>query len=165
ARRLGAKEKSSQVSSDDPTYRLYSLLDSKYNGKLEDFFLLADVVNDPKNPGQPQQHILRVDYSKDRGFGKLNIHMRTVGQVTPDQLKAYTPKQIFEFAESDTAKFTKTDPGGFGKPGDVYIMPVSDGGAMASASVTSEVQALYQHLVTDYILPALEKKGPDGSGT
>ena len=37
AGRLGAKEKASQISPNDPTVRLYSLLDSKYNGKLDDF--------------------------------------------------------------------------------------------------------------------------------
>jgi len=62
--RLGAKDKTPQVGPNDPTVRLYSLLDSKYNGKLDDFILLADVFNDPKIPGQPQQHVLRVDYAK-----------------------------------------------------------------------------------------------------
>ncbi len=161
--RLGAKEKSSQVSSDDPTLRLYNLLDSKYNGKLDDFYLLADVVNDPKNPGQPQQHVLRVEYSKDRAFGKLRIYMRTVAQVTPEQLKAYTPKQIYEFAENDSAKFTKTDPGSFGKVGDVYFEPVADG-ALGTVPISSEVQTQYDHLVTQYLIPALEKKTADGSG-
>ena len=111
AGRLGAKEKTSQVSPDDPTLRLYSLLDSKYNGKVDAFCVLADVVNDPKNPGQQQQHVLRIEYNKDHGFGKLNIHVRTVAQLTPEQLKTYTPQQIYDFAETDSAKFTKTDPG------------------------------------------------------
>ena len=52
ARRLGAKEKTPGIGPNDPTVRLYSLLDSKYNGKLNDFFLLADVVNDPRIPGK-----------------------------------------------------------------------------------------------------------------
>src|SRR5271157_3222236 len=115
---------------------VFSLLDSKYSGKLNDFFLLADVVNDPKNPGQSQQHVLRVDYGKDRAFGKLNIHVRTVGQLSPDQLKTYTPKQVYDFAETDSAKFTKTDPGTFGRAGDLYFEPTSDGGAMGTATVT-----------------------------
>ncbi len=68
---LEAKEKTPQLSPNDPTVRLYSLLDSKYNGKLEDFCLLADVVSDPKNPGQSEQHVLRIEYNKDRAFGKL----------------------------------------------------------------------------------------------
>ncbi|MGO8790910.1 MAG: hypothetical protein ACLQVL_26500 [Terriglobia bacterium] len=162
--RLGAKDKSPQVSSDDPTFRLYSLLDSKYNGKLDDFYLLADVANDPKNPGQPQQHVLRVEYSKDRAFGKLRIYVRTVGQVTPEQLKAYTPKQIYEFAENDSAKFTKTDPGSFGKVGDVYFEPVADG-ALGTTAISSEVQTQYERFVTQYLIPALEKKTAEGSGT
>jgi hypothetical protein len=165
AGRLGAKEKSSQVGPNDPTVRLYNLLDSKYNGKLDDIFLLSDVFNDPKNPGQAQQHVLRIDYSKDRAFGKLNIHVRTVAQLTPEQLKAYSPKQIYDFADSDSAKFTKTDPGPFGKPGDVYFEPSSDGGAMGTVPVTPEVQAQYERFVTQYLLPILEKKAAGGNGS
>jgi hypothetical protein len=162
--RLGAKERAPQASSNDPTVRLYSLLDAQFNGKLDDFVLLADVVDDPKNPGQTQQHVLRVEYGKDRVFGKLNIHVRTVAQLTPEQLKTYTPKQIYDFAETDTAKFTKTDPGPFGKPGDVYFEPASDGGAMGSVPSTPEVQSQYERFVTQYLLPALEKKAAGGSG-
>jgi hypothetical protein len=160
--RLGAKDKAPQVSSDDPTLRLFNLLDSKYNGKLEDFCVLADVVNDPKNPGQAQQHVLRVEYAKDTAFGKLRIYVRTVAQLTPEQLKAYTPKQVYEFGEADSAKFTKTDPGGFGRPGDVYFEPPADGAALATAPATPEVQARYERFVTQYLLPALEKKASGG---
>ena len=163
APRLGAKDKTSQVNPNDPTLRLYSLLDSKFNGKLDDLILLADVFNDPKIPGQPQQHLVRVDYGKDRAFGKLNIRVRTVGQPTPEQLKAYNPSQMYGFAETDSAKFTKTDPGPFGKPGDVYFETAADGGALATAAVTPEVQAEYERLVTQYLLPALEKKAAGGS--
>jgi hypothetical protein len=163
ARRLGAKDKTPVVGPNDPTVRLYSLLDSKYDGKLENFILLADQFNDPKISGQPQQHILRIDYSKDRTFGKLNIHVRSVGQPTPEQLKAYTPKQIYDFGESDSAKFTKTDPGPFGMPGDVYFEPAPDGGALATVSVTPGVQAEYDRFLTQYILPALEKKAAGGN--
>ena len=116
----------------------------------------------PRTAGQ-QQHILRVDYNKDRGFGKLNIHVRAVAQITPEQLKTYTPRQIFDFGEADTAKFTKTDPGSFGRPGDVYFEPSADGGAMGTSPVTPEVQAQYEHYVTQYLLPALEKKAADGN--
>ena len=156
--RISAKEKNSQANSDDPTTRLYALLDSKYSGKLEDFYVLADVLTDTKNSAQPEQRVLRVDYGKDRAFGKLNIHVRIVGQVTPDQAKAYTPKQIYDFGESDSAKFTKTDPGPFGKAGDVYFRPASDGGPLGTSNVTTEVQTEYEHLLTDYLIPALEKK-------
>ncbi|MGA3324051.1 MAG: hypothetical protein ABSF45_06225 [Terriglobia bacterium] len=165
AGRLGAKEKPAQIGPNDPTVRLYTLLDSKYNGKLDDFCVLADVFNDPKNPGQAQQHVLRVDYGKDRAFGKLNIHVRTVAQLTPEQLKTYSPKQIYDFAETDSAKFTKTDPGPLGRPGDVYFEPAADGGALGEVSATPEVQAQYERFVTQYILPALEKKAAGGNGS
>ena len=161
--RLGAKDKTPPVNPNDPTVRLYSLLDSKYSGKLEDFCVLADTFNDPKNPGQSQQHILRVEYSKDRGFGKLLIYVRTVAPLTPEQLKSYSPKQFYDFAETDSAKFTKTDPGSFGRPGDVYFEPASEGGPMKTVSVTPEVEAQYDHFVTQYILPALEKKAEGGN--
>ncbi len=165
AGRLMAKDRTAQVSSDDPTFRLYNLLDSKFNGKLDDFYVLADVFNDPKNPGQAEQHVLRVEYNKDRGFGKLAIRVRTVAQLTPDQLKTYSAKQMYEFAETDSAKFTKTDPGSFGKPGDVYFEPAADGGAMGTISVTSDVQAQYERFVTNYLQPALEKKTAAGNGS
>jgi hypothetical protein len=163
--RLGAKEKTPAVGADDPTLRLYNLLDSKYNGKLEDYCVLADTVNDPKNPGQTQQHVLRVDYSKDRAFGKLLLYVRTVGQLSPEQLKSYSPKQIYDYAESDSAKFTKTDPGSFGRQGDIYFEPASEGGPMKTAPVTPEVAAQYDRYVTQYLLPALEKKAADGNGS
>jgi hypothetical protein len=165
AGRLGAKEKATAIGPNDASVRLYNLLDSKYNGKLDGFYVLADVVNDPKNPGQAQQHVLRVDYAKDRVFGKLSIHIRTVAQLTPEQLKTYSPKQIYDFAETDSAKFTKTDPGPFGKPGDVYFEPAEDGGALGTVPVTPEVQAQYERLVTQYLLPALEKKAAGGNGS
>jgi len=162
---LEAKEKTPQLSPNDPTVRLYSLLDSKYNGKLEDFCLLADVVSDPKNPGQAQQHVLRIEYNKDRAFGKLRIYVRTVAQLTPAQMKTYSPKQIYDFGETDSAKFTKTDPGPLGKPGDVYFEAPADGGALATVSVTPEVQAQYERYLTQYLLPALEKKAAGGTGS
>jgi len=165
AGRLGAKERNSTVSPNDPTVRLYSLLDSKFNGKVDSFCVLADVVNDPKNPGQQQQHVLRIEYNKDHGFGKLSLHVRTVAQLTPDQLKTYTPQQIYDFAETDSAKYTKTDPGSFGRPGDVYFEANPDGGPLQTAPVTSEVQAQYELLVTQYLLPALEKKAAGGNGS
>ena len=164
-RPLDAKEKATPIGPNDPTFRLYNLLDSKYNGKLDDIFLLPDLVSDPKNPGQPQQHVLRVEYNKDHAFGKLSIHVRTVGQLTPEQLKAYNPKQIYDYAETDSAKFTKTDPGPFGKPGDVYFEPTADGGAMGTVPVTPEVQAQYERFVSDHLLPILEKKAAGGNGS
>jgi hypothetical protein len=156
--RLAAKEKVQQVSPDDPTYRLYQFLDSSNGGKLADLYLLADVFKDPKKSDQEDQHVLKVEYDKDHAFGKLRIYVRTVDRPSPDQLKTYTPKQIYDFAEVDSEKFTKTDPGNFGKTGDIYFHPVSEGGPLATAPVTDEARSQYEHYITDYILPALQKK-------
>ncbi len=165
ARDLGAKDKTSPGNPNDPAFRLFSLLDSKYNGKLDDFCVLADLVNDPKNPGQQFQRIIRVEYNKDRGFGKLNLHVRTVAQLTPEQLKAYTPKQTFDFAETDAAKFTKSDAGTFGRTGDVYFEASSDGGPLTTVTITPEVQSQFEMFLNQFVLPALEKKTADGNGS
>jgi len=153
-----AKEKVPPVSPDDPTLRLYQFLDSQYGGKLEDFCLTADVFKDPKNPDHEEQHILKVEYDKNRGFGKLRIYVRTVDKLTPEQLKTYTPKQMFDYAEVDSEKFTKTDPGSFGRTGDVYFRPVSEGGPLATAPVTDETRSAYERYLTSFITPALQKK-------
>ena len=153
-----AKEKAPAVSPDDPTLRLYQLLDAQYGGKLDDFCVLGDVFNDPKKPDHPEQHILRVEYDKNSVFGKLRIYVRIVDKLTPDQLKTYTPKQIYDFADTDSEKFTKTDPGSFGKSGDIYFLPSSEGGPLASTPVTDEARATYERYVTNFILPALQKK-------
>ena len=158
-----ARERKPAVGPDDATLHLYNLLDSRFDGKLKDFCLLGDIVSDPKNPGEPQQHILCTDYDKARGFGKLQIHVRTVAQPTPEQLKAYTPKQIYDFAESDDQRFTKSDPGPMGAVGDVYVVPTQPGGPLASAAITPEVQAQYERYVTQYLMPALEKKVSGGN--
>ena len=163
--RTDAKDKSSPSNPNDPTFRLFSLLDSKFNGKIEDFCVLADLISDPQNPGQQLQRVICLDYSKDRAFGKLNIHVRTVAPLTPDQLKTYTPKQTFDFAETDTSKYTKSDAGSFGRPGDVYFQAAPDGGPLTSASATPDVQSQYELLINQYILPALEKKASGESGT
>jgi hypothetical protein len=165
AGRLGAKEKPSQLNPNDPTVRLYALLDAKFNGKLDDFCVLADTFTDPKNPGQEQQHVLRVEYSKDRAFGRLRIYVRVVAQLTPAQLKAYTTKQIYDFGETDLAKFTKTDPGPYGKPGDVYYETGADGSAEGTLPITPELQGQYDRYVTQYLLPALEKKAGESAGS
>lgn len=162
---LRAKEHSSPGNPNDPVFRLFSLLDSKFNGKVDDFCVLADLVNDPKTPGQQLQRIIRIEYNKDRVFGKLSLHVRTVAQLTPEQLKAYSAKQTYDFAETDVAKFTKSETGSFGKPGDVFFEAASDGGPLTTAAVTAEVQAQFETFLTQYVLPALEKKAADGSGT
>jgi hypothetical protein len=162
---LGAKEKTPAVSPDDPTLRLYSLLDSKYGGKLENTYLLADVFTNPKNPEQVEQHVLRIEYDKNNAFGKFRIYVRAVDKLSPAQLKTYTPKEIYEFAETDSEKFTKTDAGSFGRPGDVYFRLLSPEGPLGSVPITDEVQTRYDRYVTQYILPALEKKEGGGSGS
>ena len=159
ASRVAAKEKTPAVSSDDPTLRLYQLLDSQYGGKLPEFYVLADLIADPNNPDRQEQHVLKIEYDKDHAFGKFRIYVRTVDKLTPVQLSTYTPKQIYDYAESDAAKFTKTDPGTFGRPGDVYFHAVSPGGPLGTAPVTEQVRATYDRYVTKFIIPALEKKG------
>jgi len=153
-----AKEKVPPISPDDPTLRLYQLLDSQYTGKLEDFCIIADVFKDPKNPEHELQHILRVEYDKNRAFGKLRIYVRNVDKLTPEQLKTYTPKQSFDFAEIDSEKFTKTDPGPLGRTGDVYLRPASEGGPLAAVPASDETRSAYERYVTAYIIPALQKK-------
>ncbi len=126
--------------------------------------MLADLVPDPKNAGQQLQRVIEIDYGKDRAFGKLNLHVRTVAPLTADQLKTYTPKQDFDFAEEDSAKFIKSDAGSFGRPGDVYFEAPADGSALTSAPVSSQVQSDYDLLINQYLLPALEKKSAGGNG-
>jgi hypothetical protein len=163
---LAAKDKAPPpVTSDDPTLRLYDLLNSKFNGKLDEFYILADTFTDPAKPGQMEQHVLRIDYDKNKGFGKFRIYVRTVDQLTPEQLKAYSPKDIYNFAESDSEKFTKTDPGSFGRTGDVYFQPTSPGGPLGTSPATDEVGARYDRYVTQYIMPALGKKTAGGNGS
>jgi len=164
ALRLGAKEKTPAVSPDDPTFRLFNLLDSKFGGKLVGFYLLADTFSDPSKPGQVEQHVLRIEYDKGRAFGRLLIYVRVVDQLSEEQLRIYTTKEIFDFAETESEKFTKTDPGTFGRPGDVYSQPTMPGGPLGTVSATEEVQARYDRYLTQYILPALEKKESGGSG-
>ena len=164
--RLGAKDKSlPPVAADDPTLRLFDLLNSKFNGKLDDFYLIADTFPDPAKPEQSEQHIVRVEYDKARAFGKLRIYVRNVDLLTPEQLKTYSPKDIFGFAESESEKFTKTEPGSFGRPGDVFLQPTSSGGPLGQSPVTDEIQAKYARYVTQYIIPTLEKKAAGGAGS
>ena len=153
------------MAADDPTLRLFDLLNSKFNGKLDDFYLIADTFTDPAKPGQSEEHILRVEYDKARAFGKFKFYVRKVDQLTPAQLKTYSPKDIFGFAESDSEKFTKSEPGSFGRPGDVFFQPTSPGGPLGTSPITDEVQAKYTRYVTEYIIPALEKKAAGGSGS
>jgi hypothetical protein len=154
---LRAKDKTVPIDPNDPTLRLYQLLDSTHGGKLVDFYVIADVYKNPDNPNEELQHILRVEYDKDRGFGKLNIYVRSVGKIHPDQMKTYTPKEFYDFGLSDLEKYVKTDAGPFGKPGDVYLRAERDR-PLASAGVTDEVRKTYESFLTLYLMPALQKQ-------
>jgi len=152
-----AKEKPPAVSPDDVTLRLFQLLDTSYGGKLADFFLVGDIYNDPKAPDKELQHVFKAEYDKGRAFGRFRFYVRSLDKLTPGQLKDYTAKQIYEFGELDVEKFTKTDPGPFGKTGDVYFQAIPDG-PLATAPVTDEVRKEYETYITQWLLPALAKK-------
>jgi hypothetical protein len=155
--RVYAKHKAEEVDASDPTLRVFQLLDSTRDGKLADFYLLADLYKDPDKPDDEYRHVLRVNYDKNRGFGKLNVWVRSVGKMTPEQLDTYTPKQIYDFAETDQEKYCKSSAGQFGTPGDVYLRASQDR-PLATAPVTDEVRKSYGLFVTEYLLPALQKK-------
>lgn len=154
---LPAKDKTSPIDPNDPTLRLYQLLDDTHGGKLADFCLIADVYKNPDNADEELQHILRVEYDKDRVFGKLNIYVRSVGKIQPDQMKTYTPKEFYDFGLSDLEKFVKTEPGTLGKPGDMYLRAGNDR-PLATAPVTDEVRKAYEAYLTQQLIPALQKK-------
>jgi len=152
-----AKEKTPAVSPNDLTLRLYQLLDGSYGGKLSDFYVLGDVYKDPKTPDKELQHIFKAEYDKARGFGKFGLYVRSVDKLTPGQLKDYTLQKIYEFGNEDAEKFSKTDPGPFGKTGDLYLQATPDG-PLATAPITDEVRKEYEAYITQWLLPALEKK-------
>ena len=140
-----------------PTTHLFEFLDSTHSGKLEGFYLLADFYKDPSKPDEELRHVLKVDYDKSRGFGKLNLCVRSVGQMTKEQLSTYSPKQIYDFGEVDVEKFVKTSLGRFGSPGDVYLRSGADT-PLVTAQVTDEARKEYETFIMDHILPALQKK-------
>lgn len=149
----GAREK---YEPDPATVQLFQVLNTSFGGKVDHFCLLGDMYTDAS--GQQFRHVLRVDYDKTRGFGRLNLYVRSVGKMTPDQLATYTPQQIYDFGESDQAKFVKTDTLTFGAPGDLYL-EAQDDGPLHSAPITEDVRKRYSDLVTQYVIPALQK-GP-----
>ena len=151
------KKKSRSANPDDPTNKVYQILDDSYGGKLTDYYLLADLYTDPQNPSKQLQHVIRVDYNKDRFFGKFRIYVRSVGELTPAQLTTYNVKQIYDFGESDEAEFEKINPGPLGETGDLYLKATANG-PLASAPVTDQASEEYDMLITKYILPALQKK-------
>jgi hypothetical protein len=154
---VSAKEKAPAISPDDLTLRLYQLLDSSYGGKLSEYYLIGDVYKDTKTPDKELQHIFKVEYEKERAFGKLRLYVRCIDKLTPGQFKDYTPKQIYEFGDADSEKFSKTDPGPFGKPGDLYLQATPEG-PLASAPITDQVRKAYETYVSQWLMPALEKK-------
>ena len=153
---LFAKDRSVQVDPSDATYRLYQLLDDSHDGKLADFYVLADVYKDA-NSGEEFQHVLLVDYDKNRSFGKLNLHVRSLAKLAPEQLKIYSPKQIYGFGDEDTEKFVKGDPGQLGRSGDMYLRATADR-PPSSVPVTDEARREYETYLTQYVIPALQKK-------
>lgn len=153
------KERTPPVDPNDVTVRLFQLLDDTHGGKLSDFCILADVYKDKNssNPDAEFQHVLRVDYDKDRGYGKLTIHIRTLDKLAPEQLKTYSPKQIYDFGDDDSEKFIKSESGPLGRPGDLYLRATADH-PVADTPITDEVRKAYEAYVTQYIIPALQKK-------
>ena len=152
-----ARRKHKSVDTNDPTYRVYQVLNDSYGGKLADYYLLADLYPDPQNPGTQLQRVIRVDYDKARFFGRFRIYVRSVGKLTPAQLKTYDVKQIYDFGESDETEFEKINPGPLGETGDLYLTATSNG-PLAPAAVTDQARQEYDMLITKYILPALKKK-------
>lgn len=154
---LSAKQKPDAVDTNDATLRLYQLLDGSYGGKLEDFYLLADIYPDPKTPGQELQRVLRLEYDKARTFGKMKLYVRNVAKMQPEQLKSYSPKMVYEFGVEDTEKFVKTEPGQFGKIGDLYLLSTEEH-PLATSPITDGARKTYTRLLNDHLLPALQKK-------
>lgn len=150
------RHKKDAASANGPTARLYRLLDQSMGGKLN-IYLLADIYTDPSKPGQAFQRVLHVLYNKDLYFGRFVIHSRSVAKLTQEQLAIYTPEQVFNFAERDSAKFEKINAGPFGQTGDLYLMATDDH-PPSSAPITNDVQQEYDMLLSDYILPAVQKQ-------
>ena len=148
--------KTQPVPSDDPTLKLFTLLDSSFAGKLADFYLLGDVYKGADHPDQELQHVLRVEYNKNVFFGKFKIDVRGIGKPTEEQLKIYSIQQFYD-GGSEAERFAKLEAGPFGREGDLYVYTKGDA-PLASAPITPEVQAEYQRLLTQYVIPALEKK-------
>jgi hypothetical protein len=143
-----------KVDENDATAKLFELLDSEHSGKLDDIYVLADLYTDAS--GDQYRHVLRVDYDKSRSFGRLAIYLRSVGKMTPEQLSAYTPEQIYGFGEVDLAKFVKTDPGTFGQKGDLYLESSQDS-PLHTTSVNEEARKDYETYISQYVIPALQK--------
>ena len=153
---LQAKDKKSEVDPNDCTCRLFQFLDESRGGKLDEFYALGDVYQDPKS-GEEFHHVFKVEYDKSKAFGKLKVYVRAVGKMNAQQLSTYTPQQIYDFGESDLEKFVRTDCGAYGKTGDIHLQPNEDG-ALATVVITEEARKRYDGFLCEYILPALQKK-------
>jgi hypothetical protein len=153
---LQAKDKKNEVDPNDCTCRLYQFLDESRAGKVDEFYALGDLYQDPKS-GEEFRHVFKVEYDKSKAFGKLKIYARAVGKMSAQQLSTYTPQQIYDFGETDLEKFVKTDCGQYGKPGDLYLQPNEDG-ALSTAPINDEARKRYDGFLCQYVLPALEKK-------
>jgi hypothetical protein len=151
-----AKPKQNSVSPDDPTYRLFQLLDNAHGGRLTGFYVVADTYTNPAQGGQVFQHVLQVDYDQSRFFGRFRIYVRGVSALTPRQLNQYTPQQIYGFG-SAVERFDKINPGPLGEPGDVCIRATASG-TLAEVPITDGARREYELFLTRYILPALEKQ-------
>jgi hypothetical protein len=151
------REKKPPVDTNDPTYRVFQVLDTTHGGKLENFFVLGDIYPDPQNPKQELQHVFKVDYDKNRYFGRFRIYVRSVAKLSPQQLQTYTPEQIYDFGNSDQEKFEKIEPGPFGQQGDLYFQATGDR-PLHTEPTTDAVRKAYESYVSQYIFPALEKK-------
>jgi len=153
---IQAKDKKNEVDPNDCTCRLFQFLDESRAGKLDEFYALGDVYQDPKS-GEEFRHVFKVEYDKSKAFGKLKIYVRAVGKMSAQQLSTYTPQQIYDFGETDLEKFVRTDCGQYGKPGDLDLQPNEDG-ALATEAITDEARKRYDNILCQYVLPALQKK-------
>src|SRR5579863_4599614 len=154
-RNLLAKRTPPLVDPNNPTQRLFDFVDNSKAGKLADFYVIADTYADPSHPGQQLQRVLKVDYDKSRFFGKFRIYVAAVAALTPDQLKTYTPEQIFNFG-TVVEKFEKINAGPLGQEGDMYLHAQGNL-PPAAAPITDDVRREYDTLIAQYILPALEQ--------
>jgi len=150
-----AKQRRNRVSPNDPTARLFELLDNSYGGRLADFCVVANTYAKPSHPGQTLQYVLQVSYDKSLFYGRLSISVRGVSQLTAGQLAEYTPQEIYGFG-SNVARFEKINPGPLGEVGDSYFRATSQG-VLASAPVTKGAIRQYDSFLNRYIMPALEK--------
>jgi hypothetical protein len=153
------KEKNGSVSPNDPTARLFDILNTSSGGKLNDLYLLADVYSDQSNPSQQYQRVLKIDYDKSLYFGRFVIHARSVSKMNGQQLAIYNSQQIYNFGGRDGQVFDKINPGPFGsETGDLYLAPPPGGGPLRTVPIDDSVTQEYEMLVSQYILPAVQKQ-------